>query len=229
MADINDASDMSDASSVIILAQAEALDDHLPINPDFVLIDSQSMVDLFSNLNHVQNICPAHLPIKVHCNKGTISTVVVADFGNMEVYLDKDGIANVLSLFHLGQKYQITHDSCNRNGGFMAHTPCGVVEFHPTTNGLHIVDLKQNPEAAYLLVNDADIDDNAPQADSFPHHHTSTLYALFGRVVRGCSKELRSRVQTPCLAGLVRLLASQLVFCTQSTHVFPLCLPAATG
>jgi hypothetical protein len=51
--------------------------------------------------------------------------------------------------------------------------------------------------------------------------------ALFGGVVRGCSKELRSQVRTPRLADLVQLLASQLVFCTQSTHVFPLCLPAA--
>ncbi len=55
------------------------------------------------------------------------------------------------------------------------------------------------------------------------------INALFGRVVRGCTKELRSQVWTPRLAGLVQLLASQLVFCTQSTHVFPLCLPAATG
>jgi hypothetical protein len=61
--------------------------------------------------------------------------------------------------------------------------------------------------------------------------HTASMppYASFGRVVRGCSKKLMSRVRTPHLAGLVQLLASQLVFCTQSTHVFPLCLPAATG
>jgi hypothetical protein len=39
MADIDDASEVSDASSVIILAQAEALDNHQPINPDFFLID----------------------------------------------------------------------------------------------------------------------------------------------------------------------------------------------
>ncbi len=53
--------------------------------------------------------------------------------------------------------------------------------------------------------------------------------ASFGKVVRGCSKELRSRVRTPRLVGLVQLLASQLVFCTQSTHVFPLCLPAPSS
>ncbi len=60
-------------------------------------------------------------------------------------------------------------------------------------------------------------------------HFNDVQPALFGGVVRGCSKELRSRVRTPRLAGFVQLLASQLVFCTQSTHVFPLCLPAPSG
>jgi hypothetical protein len=162
MVDINDASETSDILSVIILAQAEASDDCRPINSDFVLLDSQSRVDLFFNLKHVQNICPAQLPIKV----GMMFTLEVADFGDTEVYVNKDGIANVLFLFHLGRKYQITYNSHDRNGVFMVHTPHGIVEFHPTTNGLHIIDLKQNPEVAYLLVNDADITDNIPWADS---------------------------------------------------------------
>jgi hypothetical protein len=109
MAKIDNASKASDASSVIILAQAENLRDHQPINPDFVLLNIQSTVDLFSNLKHVQNICLAQLPIKVHCNKGTMSTVEVVDFCNTQVYVNKDDIGNALSLFRLGQKYWITY------------------------------------------------------------------------------------------------------------------------
>jgi hypothetical protein len=37
MVDIDDASEANDASSVIILAQVEALDNHQPINPYFSL------------------------------------------------------------------------------------------------------------------------------------------------------------------------------------------------
>ncbi len=113
--------DASEASSVIILAQAENSSDRQPIDPDFVLLDSQSMIDLFSNLKHVQNICPAQLLIKVNCNKGAMSTV--ADFGDTQVYVNEDSIANVLSLFRLGQKYRITYDSHNRKGVFQVHTP----------------------------------------------------------------------------------------------------------
>ncbi len=50
-----------------------------------------------------------------------------------------------------------------------------------------------------------------------PH---SGLDALLGRVVQGCSKELRFWFQTPPLAGLVPPMISQFVFCTQSTMSF---------
>ncbi len=88
LAYIDDASDASEASSVVILMQAENSSDRQPINPDFVLLNSQSTVDVFSNLKHVQNICPVQLPIKVHCNKGTMSTAEVADFGDTQVYVN---------------------------------------------------------------------------------------------------------------------------------------------
>ncbi len=118
MVDIDETSEASDKLSVIILAQAtdNATTAHAmqashpdchPINSDFVPLDSQSMVDLFSNPKHVKNICPASKPIKVHCNKGSMATtqVAVADFGGTEVYMNTNGIANVLSLFCLGQKH----------------------------------------------------------------------------------------------------------------------------
>jgi hypothetical protein len=185
---------------VIILAQAENSSDRQPIDPDFVLLDSQSMIDLFSNLKHVQNICPAQLLIKVNCNKGAMSTV--ADFGDTQVYVNEDSIANVLSLFRLGQKYRITYDSHNRKGVFQVHTPWGVVEFHPTSNGLHIVDLKQHPEVAYLLVNDASIDDDPPPPASSPVYqlHINTVCQNFEGYTK---KQVQQAARTRCLMGMV--------------------------
>jgi hypothetical protein len=57
--DADDASEESDASSVIILAQTTAMPpahSKPAINKDFVLLDSQSTVNLFSNPSHVTNI-----------------------------------------------------------------------------------------------------------------------------------------------------------------------------
>jgi hypothetical protein len=101
MADADNASIASDASSIIILAQQA---DCKPIDPNFLLLDSQSTVNLFSNPQLFENVHQAATPINFHCNKGSMPTTTVANFRGNEVYLSPNGIANVLSLFHLGKK-----------------------------------------------------------------------------------------------------------------------------
>jgi hypothetical protein len=117
----DNASQTSDVFSINILAQL--LDqpterNNQPINKDFVLLDSQSTVDLFSNPAHMTDICPANKPIWFHCNKGTMLTTKQAKFGDMGVYFDSNSIANVLSLYRLAQKYHIKYNSKDRGGSF---------------------------------------------------------------------------------------------------------------
>jgi hypothetical protein len=81
------------------------------------------------------------------------------------VYFDLRGIANVLSLYRLGQKFRVTYDSADRGGVFQVWTDKGVVEFAPTSKGLHALNLCDNPDAAYLLVNDIA---DAPPQSPFP-------------------------------------------------------------
>ena len=127
-----------------------------PISSDLLLLDSQSTVHLFSQPEHVNNIRPAATPIRVHCNKGTLETTQEANFGHTPVYFDARGIANFLSLYQLGQKFKVTYDGTDCGGVFKVFTSEGVVEFTPTSKGLHAINLRDNPEAAFLLVNDAD-------------------------------------------------------------------------
>jgi hypothetical protein len=138
-AGINDASVASDASSIIILAQQGGQE---AIDPNYLLLDSQSTINLFSNPNHVDNVHPATQPIKVHCNKGVMPTDNIADFGHNVVYVNPNGIANVLSLYLLGQRHHITYDSKDRGGVYKVHTSRGVLEFTPTPSGLHVLNLK---------------------------------------------------------------------------------------
>jgi hypothetical protein len=91
-----------------------------------------------------------------------LETTQEADFGDTPVYFDSRGIANVLSLYHLGQKFKITYDSTDRGGVFKVLTKAGVIEFAPTEKGLHAINLRENPDAAYLLVNDADLAFHSP-------------------------------------------------------------------
>jgi hypothetical protein len=151
-ADTDDASVVSDASSVIILAQNA---DRSSINPNFLLLGRQSTMIFFSNPHHVNNVRPVNCPISVHCNKGVITTNTVTNFEAHRVYLEEvkeGGIANILSLYLLAQKHHITYDSCNCGGVFKVHTFNVLLEFNPTSKGLHVLDLRNTPEEAHLLI-----------------------------------------------------------------------------
>jgi hypothetical protein len=75
----------------------------------------------------------------------------VADFGNNEVFINPDGIANVLSLYLLGQKHHITYDSKDRGGVFKVHTSKVILEFKPTSTGLHVPISKNTPMRPMFL------------------------------------------------------------------------------
>ncbi len=114
---VDDASETSEDESVIILTQIHNYSEEYvltqkaarkTINSDLVLLDSRSTVNLFTNPEHVRNIRPATTPIKVQCNKGTLTTNEEVNFGNTPVYFDDHGIANVLSLYRLGRKFKVT-------------------------------------------------------------------------------------------------------------------------
>jgi hypothetical protein len=66
------------------------------VNPNWILLDSQSTSDIFCNLN---NICRAGKSIKVHCNTGSSIITQKGTLKNYaEVWYNAKGIANILSL-----------------------------------------------------------------------------------------------------------------------------------
>ena len=76
------------------------------------------------------------------------------------------------------------------------------MEFHPTSNGLHIVYLKQHPEVAYLLVNVASIDDDPSPPASSPVHqlHINTVRQNFEGYTK---KQVQQAAHACCLMGMV--------------------------
>jgi hypothetical protein len=172
---------------VIILAQQDDDNDDKPINSNFILIDIQLMVDLFSNPKNVHNIRPACNAMRVHYIKGMMATTQEADFGDMAVYFNANGIDNVLSLHFLGKKFHITYDSHNHGRVFKINMLKGIIEFNPTPKGQHTLHLSQNPEAAYLLVNNADLlytplKDSTPPSTAVPdqlHVHVTTVRQIY--------------------------------------------------
>jgi hypothetical protein len=91
-----------------------------------------------------------------------LETTQEANFGDTPVYFDSRGIANVLSLYQLGQKFKVTYSSTGHRGVFKVFTKAGVIKFAPTVKCLHAINLRDNPDAAFLLVNDTDLAFQSP-------------------------------------------------------------------
>jgi hypothetical protein len=116
------------------------------------------------------------------------------------VYFDSRSIANVSSLYHLGQKFKVTYNSTDRCGVFKVFTKAGVFEFAPTTKGLHAINIQDNPDAAYILVNNVNLSFASPiqtvcknykgntkkhltTIEHFPQHTASKLGSLLHCII----------------------------------------------
>ncbi len=119
-----------------------------------MLLDNQFTVDQIANPSLLSNIRKAKNPIMVHCNNGWSYTNLEGDLGNMTVYHNPYGIANVMSLESIKGKHRVTYDSWDRDGVFKVHTKEGVVEFKPSEKGLHYHDTsEEDSNINNMLVN----------------------------------------------------------------------------
>ncbi len=63
-------------------------------------------------------------------------------------------IANVVSLHETKQRHRVTYDSWDRGGVFQVHTDGGIVEFKPSSHGLHYHDVSDpSSNVGLMLVN----------------------------------------------------------------------------
>jgi hypothetical protein len=73
-----------------------------------MLLDKQSMVDLFYNHKLLVNIRPSNTRMNVRCNAGQRTTTMVGDLpGYGTVWYDPKSIANILSLKRVAEKYYV--------------------------------------------------------------------------------------------------------------------------
>jgi len=80
--------------------------------------------------------------------------VLEGNFGGITVKHSPYGIANVLSPNGSKHRHRVTYNSENCVGVFQEHTNEGIVEFKPSTQGLHYRDVfDANSNIELLLVN----------------------------------------------------------------------------
>ena len=106
----------------------------------WVLMVSQSMVDIFCNPDLLKNIQRTPEGMRIHCNARSRITNLIGDFpGYGTVWYDPNTIANILSLRQVWDQYHISYDSSLRK--FVITKPSGKeFVFQESDGGLHYLD-----------------------------------------------------------------------------------------
>jgi hypothetical protein len=93
------------------------------VNPNWILIDSASTVDLFGSACYLRNIREADEPCNLYSNGGENMIHLIGDLpGFGPVWFDENSIANVLSMTSARKRFRITQDS-HEYDGIRLHRP----------------------------------------------------------------------------------------------------------
>jgi len=105
------------------------INDKAGIPDSWILLDSQSTVDVFMNKKLLKNIHDAKQPLSLHCNTGIATVNKVGDLpGYGTVWFYENGIANILTLNNMKKKYRVTYDS----------TACDCFAVHKVDSTKHV-------------------------------------------------------------------------------------------
>ena len=133
----------------VLFSQGEAR-----INKSWILLDSQSPIDLFYNFELLTNIRKVNESVTVRCNVGNIFVNMIGDLpGYGAVCYYPIGITNILSLYLVSLWFDIQYSS-RESGCFIVLKKDGTcLHFRPETWGSHYSDYDSTKET--ILLNDA--------------------------------------------------------------------------
>jgi hypothetical protein len=119
------------------------------IPKDWILLDSQSTTDAFSNPKLLRNIHEVRGSLTIHTQAGKAVTKLrgtVPGYG--KVWFCPDGIANILSLAHVAKTRLVTFDSTNGNHFAVAKDDGTKRIFKQSEHGLYYYDMQTSKHSA---------------------------------------------------------------------------------
>ena len=125
------------------------------IDPDSILLDSQSTISVFRNPKMLKNIRRSEHTLRAITNGGYQDSDLVGDFANLgEVWFNKDSIANILSLADVCNVCRVTIDSGAERSMNFHRLDGSVMKFVEHDSGLYIYNpnVTNPPVTGYTLL-----------------------------------------------------------------------------
>jgi hypothetical protein len=124
----------------------------LAIPPTWLLLDNQSTIDVFANGDMLEDIHEVDNEMAIASNGGTN---VTSEMGTLPGYIlvcyDPVGIANIVSLSRVWEKYHVSFNSDHNI--FVVTKPDGTVfEFRQSDSGLYFYDLTSNKRKGAVMI-----------------------------------------------------------------------------
>merc|ERR1712194_84399 len=155
----------------------------------WILLDSQSTVDVISNGDLLTKIHQVKTTLRIRCNAGMKTTNFRGHLsGYGWVWFYPDGIANILSLSRVKDKYRVTFDSATDNC-FRVHKDNGkILKFQEATKRLYYFDTVDRDVEETMLI--TTVDDNKNQVSAHDYSRANIVRALQRRIDRPTAKRI---------------------------------------
>ena len=152
----------------------------------WILLDSQSTVDVFHNKAMLRDVQAVGHRMYIHCNAGTVWTDqqgVLPGYGR--VWYCPKAIANILSLHNVSRRYRVTYNSREGNE-FVVLRDDGVVAnvFKMSDSGLFYYDVSavKDEDAAVLVNTVSDNKTRYTRAETTKAEYARALQRILGHV-----------------------------------------------
>ena len=167
--------------------------------PDtWILLDSQSTIDVFSNRKLLRDIHAIDTTMHIKCNAGSKSTNLrgyLSGYG--WVWFFPSGIANILSLSRVKEKYRVTFDSATDNC-FHVHKENKVLRFKEAVRRLYYFDTAEKDEESTLLVNTMVADNESN-------------FSAYDVTKAKLARTIQKRIGRPSTADFIRYVSNNLI------------------
>ena len=124
------------------------------IDPDWILLDSQSTISVFRNPALLTNIRTSSAPLRALTNGGHQDSTLVGDFPNLgPVWFNPESIANILSLAEVRRVCRVTMDTSAEPALLLHRMDGSIMKFVEHSCGLYVFAPKDSSDVnAYSLL-----------------------------------------------------------------------------